>query len=32
MICNTRNRINDTTEIQKEKRAALLLMQEENVT
>ena len=32
MIYNTRNRSNDTTEIQKEKRPVLMLMQEESET
>ena len=32
MIYNTRNRSNDTTESQKEKRTVLMLMQEESET
>ena len=32
MICNTRNRSNDTTKIQKEKRPVPVLMQEESET
>ena len=32
MIYNTRNRSNDTTESQKEKKTCLMLMQEESET